>query len=557
MEIAVVESVTKTVGSLALVYPDLRRLAVAETIDRLTTKGKEREVPTGQVIEVLVLTRLAVRPVPISTVATWAQTQVVEEVYGFAAAALNDDRIGRALDDLHPHLTDAWAAIVLAGAQAYGVRLDRLHSDVTRVAFEGAYDQLPPVAEGQSAGPKITYGYTGKEDSSRKQVTVGLSVAADGGLPAWYRVADGNAADAQSYLPQLTAVREYLHLEQPLVIGDSKLITRPNVLGFCRVGARFIGPTGLTQADRAQLVAQWTAGQPMSQLDTAAVAAGEAPRAVPARYWGLECAEVLADPERDTRSALRRLFVQSLDDRHAARHQRAKDLARARRALWTIKGRLRHPMYRQRSFLERKVAQAVAKVRDYLHAEIVETPAGLDVRWRLDRARLREAAQFDGIYALVSNCPASEASTPAVFGAYKGQSQVEGRFRVVKHPPIQIRPLWLHQPRRIESLLFVVMVALFLFALIEREARRVVECSGQVFTGLRPEGRDQLPVTARQLFEAFAPLALVRQRLMIATEVIEVRTPTTLTPIQAQILERLRLMKPETYLQPAITPHPS
>jgi len=134
---------------------------------------------------------------------------------------------------------------------------------------------------------------------------------------------------------------------------------------------------------------------------------------------------------------------------------------------------------------------------------------------------------------------------------------IEGRFRAVKHPPLQVRPLWLHQPRRIESLVFVVMVALFLFALIEREARRVAPQSGQVFQGLRPEGRDRLPVTATQLVEAFAPLALVKQRLRLGAEIVTVLAPTTLSPPQAQILERLGVMAPDIYLHPAVTLHPN
>jgi hypothetical protein len=134
---------------------------------------------------------------------------------------------------------------------------------------------------------------------------------------------------------------------------------------------------------------------------------------------------------------------------------------------------------------------------------------------------------------------------------------VEGRFRSFKHPPLQARPLWLHQPQRLESLVFVVLVALFLFALIEREARREVQQSGQVFAGLRPEGRDHLPVTSTQLVAAFAPLSLVKQRLRVADEVVEVLTPTTLTPIQAQILQRLQLPLPSAYLQSSITPYPT
>ncbi len=224
MQIEVLETVTKTIGSLALDYPYLRRLRVAEAINDVVTSGKQRVVPTGQVIEVLILNRLSLRPVPIGKIGAWAQTQAVEEVYGLAADVLNDDRIGRALDEIHPHLVDLWVALVLRGTAAYGLRLDQLHSDVTRVAFEGAYDDVPAQTAAGRPLARIAHGFTGKQDPSRKQVTLSLSVAADGAIPAWYRVADGNAADTRAYLAHLTAVRTDLHLEGPLVVGDSKLI---------------------------------------------------------------------------------------------------------------------------------------------------------------------------------------------------------------------------------------------------------------------------------------------------------------------------------------------
>lgn len=552
-QIEVIESVTKTIGSLALAYPYLRRLQLAESIAALVTAGKERQVATGLVIETLVLNRLAPRPVAISKIGAWAETQAIEEVYGLPATALNDDRIGRALDEIHPHLPDLWAALVLQGAQTYGVRLDHLHSDVTRVAFEGAYEDVPTATPAGQPLARITHGYSGKEDPSRKQLTVSLSVSADGAMPAWYQVADGNAADNQTYLAHLAAVRDYLHLEQPLVVGDSKLITRPNCLGFCRVGAPFIGPSGLSDADRAVLHRAWDKGAPWHRLDLPLP--GGAPRA--GRYWGLVHREWLVDPEDGQTYPLRRLFVHSRDDRRAVRHQRAKELDRARRALWTIRHRLRYPAYRDPALVRRKVAAAVARVRAYVHVSVTTSTQGVRVHWQLDHTRLRAEAPFDGLYSLLTNLTPAQAQSATIFRHYKQQSLVEGRFKTVKHPPLQVRPLWLHQPQRLESLVFVVLVALFLFALIEREARRAVQQSGQVFAGLRAEGRDHLPVTSTQLLAAFAPLSLVRQRLRVADEVVDVLTPTTLTPIQAQILQRLQLPPPTVYLQPAITPYPT
>jgi hypothetical protein len=116
MAITVVKAVTKTIGSLALAYPYLTRLGVAQLIDELTTAGNEREVSTGRVVEVVVLNRLSLTPTPISKLDAWAQGQVSEDVYGFPADALNDDRVGRALDEISPHLAAAWVKLVLAGA---------------------------------------------------------------------------------------------------------------------------------------------------------------------------------------------------------------------------------------------------------------------------------------------------------------------------------------------------------------------------------------------------------------------------------------------------------
>ena len=556
IQVEILESVTKTIGSLALAYPYLRRLGVAESIARLVAKGQERDVPTGQVIEVLVLNRLSLRPTAISKLGAWAKSQALEEVYGVEGEALNDDRIGRALDEIHPHLGDLWANIVLKGAQAYGVSLDRLHSDVTRLAFEGDYADAPTRTADDRPLAKVTYGYTAHEDPTRKQMTLSLSVSADGGIPTWYQVSDGNAADTRSYLAHLSAVREHLGLDKPLVVGDSKLVSRENMLGFCRVGARFIGPTSLTETDRQTLLSLWEAGLPYERLD---LPEGTKPTA--GRYWGLEFGEILKDPnERDkgTVYPLRRLFVQSLDDRQAARHQRAKDLAKARKTLQTVRHRLSRPVYRDRKLVERKVEEAIAKVTRHLQVEIVELGGGkgFDLRSRLDHNQLRVDEAFDGVYCLLTNQCESAADLRAVFLAYKAQSKVERRFRAIKQPPIEVRPLWLHQPKRIESLIFVVMVALYLFALIEREARRVVSQSGQVFVGLRPESRDKLPVTAERLFEAFAPLGLIKQRLRLGEEVIETLTPATLSPIQAQVLERLGLIKPDLYLQPTISSTP-
>lgn len=68
---------------------------------------------------------------------------------------------------------------------------------------------------------------------------------------------------------------------------------------------------------------------------------------------------------------------------------------------------------------------------------------------------------------------------------------------------------------------------------------------------------DKLPASAEHLFEVFGSSSLVKQRLRLGTEIVELPTLFTLGPIQPQILHRLTLMTSDAYLQPTVTPYPA
>lgn len=50
-----------------------------------------------------------------------------------------DNRLGRALDRLHPHLGAVWAQLVSRAIATYDLDLTVFHWDVTSISFEGAY----------------------------------------------------------------------------------------------------------------------------------------------------------------------------------------------------------------------------------------------------------------------------------------------------------------------------------------------------------------------------------------------------------------------------------
>ena len=122
---------------------------------------------------------------------------------------------------------------------------------------------------------------------------------------------------------------------------------------------------------------------------------------------------------------------------------------------------------------------------------------------------------------------------------YKEQVVAEQAIDFIKSP-VQIRPMWLHQPRRIAGLTLLVMLATLLAALLERHIRRWMAKQGtrcQGWPGLRPGRRRTKMPTAEALLRAFADYALVLVRRRGREEI---HVPA-LRPLQQQIWDALQL----------------
>lgn len=113
----------------------------------------------------------------------------------------------------------------------------------------------------------------------------------------------------------------------------------------------------------------------------------------------------------------------------------------------------------------------------------------IDLRWQIDTYALWQAEQKDGRYLLVTNdWPLSHQQ---MFDLYRAKDGVEKRFHVCKSD-VQVSPVYLHQDKRIASMLLLNMVALLAYSLLERQTRQ-----------------QGLHLTTRQLIKRLEPLTLI------------------------------------------------
>ncbi len=494
-------SVEKALGALPVVAGFCRRLGIAATIDELCPVRDVAIATHGEVIEALVANRLT-SPAPLLRVEDWARAWAVPEVFSVAADALNDDRVGRALDAIAPQLDAIVGTVGARAIEAFGIDVSRLHWDMTSISLYGAYEE-------PTAGfPAPRFGKPKDRRPDLKQVQTGLGVTGDGGVPVLHRAYDGGAGEVAQVVGAMEALRTMAGERRFLLVGDSKLISYANLRAFFDAGVTFVAPASKSYVPAAVLAAC----DPGAAAPVDYVAQRDRDKAPEqrGRYRVVEdTMSITGERKADPVLTVRRVFVWSSARAEAAAHARDKKLDRARDDLDRLGRGLGSRHYPDADAVEARLAQIARerKVKSYLRAEVGSHERGKPtLQWSFDDAALAAEAATDGWYALLTNLDAKEADVAEVLRRYKGQEVVERRYGDFKGP-LAVAPMYLKDNRRIAALITVICLALLVFCLVERAVRKAIEPE-RTMLGLYPERRPARP-TARMIFAALASMRLI------------------------------------------------
>jgi transposase len=519
-------SVEKALGALPVVAELCRRLDIAGTVDRACPVRDIAYATHGQVVEALVANRLT-SPTPLVHVEDWARAWAVEEVFGLAPEVLNDDRIGRALDAVAPELDGVVGSIGARAIAEFGVEVSRIHWDMTSISLFGAYPS--PVEE--YIEPR--FGHPKDRRPDLVQVQAGLAVSADGGIPVWHRAYDGGAGEVTQVVPAMEALSRLAGERRFLMVGDSKLVSYPNLRAIIEAEVNFVAP-----ASKAYVGAEVLAACNFDDaVPVGYVAQRDAAKPPEERgsYRVAEDTMVLSGKKKtDPALRLRRVFVWSSARAGAAAKARQKKLERAGDDLGRLGRGLGGRYYSTEAQVKERIAvvSKERRVTAYLRTTVGTDPvtAKLTLEWHFDEAALAAEASTDGWYALLTNL-GPEVSAAEVLANYKGQEAAERRYSNFKGP-IAVAPMFLKNNRRIEALITVICLALLIFSLVERAVRIAISPAVKL-AGLWA-GAPAKP-TGRLIFTALAQL-----RIQPATTTRPATIPRP-PPLQARLLELLNV----------------
>jgi len=517
--------ISQTVGPLPIINWTAEKLK----LDRLLrdyVPGDVRSQWAPAVALGVLLRNILLARRPLYAVPAWASdysASLLGIPAGGRQCSLNDDRIGRALDRLFDaDRAGLMTAVVVSAIREFEIAMDEFHNDSTTVTFEGDYRAAKGNLKRGVPTKRITYGHNKDHRPDLKQLVYNLTTTADGATPIWCNIAHGNTNDDITHIATWEALRALTGRSDFLYVADSKLCTRENMHHISFREGRFVTILPRTRAE-VSWFADWMKKQSPEWVELLRQPNSRRKDGPDEVYRGFESPLPTSD-------GYRILWIWSSQKAERDQLSRQRRLTRAGELLAALALRLQSPRSRIGSAL---AAQEEANriidesgTKDLLTVA-VETrtdetfkqarpgrPGGdtqyirvtherFALHWSIVDKAVRSDSLMDGIFPLVSN--SRSLSAKEMLMAYKHQPALERRHEQLKSV-LDVRPVFLKSPSRIEALLFVYFLAQLILALIELPVRRFMVAEKIEELPLYPEERPCSRPTTDLIFGLFANL---------------------------------------------------
>src|SRR5499425_2517490 len=540
------------VQHLPLVKAYADKIGLVEVINQVVPT--EMEVDPGTIVLGMILDTLSGRS-PLYRLEEFFTHQDTALLLGKAVApeVFNDDTVGRILERLYDVGTmKIFTACAVRADQVYGLDKRYVHFDTTSISVYGEY--LPP--EGQvdpqePAGPfTITHGYSKDKRPALKQF-VFSTLCVDRAVPLWGTPEDGNASDKTINNTLLSDIATFLatHGVAPgayIYVADAALVTEDNLAALG--DTLFITRLPATYSECGRLITEAVAHNTWE--DVGVLAHTKPTKHRPATSYKAYEGEVTLYG-----TPYRAVVVHSSAQDKRRQQRLARDRQTSYNHMQTAARAAEHQEYFCRADADAAAARLRAVSAAYHRLEVAvedrlvygrgrpsaHKPRPITARrYRLKTtispqteriARIEEEA---GCFVLLTNVPtAGELAHSArdILTVYKEQHGTEQNYGFLKDPVI-VNSLFLKKPERIEALGLVLLLALLLWRLMERQMRTHVDTTHTPLPGWDKKATER--PTAFMMVTKFAgvivlkcghdrqlarPLSAVQHHYLIALDV--------------------------------------
>jgi len=504
------------IGAFPVLIPIFRQLNVVSIINRYCPC--EADIDEGTVALILALNRL-MSPRPLYKVSSWMAETVLQETLDIPDEKLHDRRIGDMLESIYPHIDNIWKEIVYQAFHQFDIPLSFIHYDITSIYFEGEYEQAE----------KIDYGYSRDNKPECKQVNLRMNITGDDSIPLSFKVINGNTADRTTPIDNMHSLRALLdEIEESndiIIVSDQAMLDRDVIVQYHQQDIGYLGPVPMLKEYEAKLMSI-----SIEELKKHALSYRHKNQKVsePARYYGVLSDVSISGKKIKQTVKTQALILYSTNKAKLDADKRTTLLERYQKRIEQISGYLNTRKYKNLSYTQQQIKKAQSKysaVKELLEIKLTGTDGKLEMHFGVNSEKLAHALEKDGRYMLITN---RELTPDEMLRHFKEQDKIEKRNMTIKGP-IRIRPIFLHKQERIEALIFICMLALLVFSILELKAKRA-----------------SIKMTGKRIIELFWTLTAVYTFFIDGSVFGKV---ATLNESQSEFLSDLDFPAPGVYLK--------
>ncbi len=468
--------ITKKVDVLPMVKYYMDQLGVYDLFAKYVEKPKCCSADPAQVLSVMVA-NIVCASQPLYKIQQWAADYMdgLSE-WDHNASDYNDDQLAKNLDRLFKADRNSLMVDLSANAiQAYLLETNQIHNDSTSITFLGEYAHEDPQAV------KLKHGFNKDHRPDCKQIVFGLNITADGNVPLSFQLFDGNRTDDTTHIPNWNALREFLGKEKFLYIADCKVSSENNLSHIHKHGGLFIS---IFPKNRSEVKDFY------EFLKTNPIEWQDAYNTPSSRNKSDIIIYKTYEGER-SKNGWRIIWVHSSAKELQDKSRRESNIAKTEAQLKELSSRLNHYKLKTRDQIEKAIQNATKGASGLFQIQLIEDKQTVlrqigpgkpgpktqyreeecisyRLEWQLDLIAIKDLAVRDGIFPLITN---TDLAASEVLKAYKNQPYLEKRMYTTKSI-LNVAPVFIKKPRRIEAITFLYFIALMIVSLMERNIRK-------------------------------------------------------------------------------------
>ena len=478
---------SKNLDHLGLVAGMCDELGLVSLIDSLVpSDSNERKISTGVCVKALILNGLGFVGRRLYLVSDFFSDKPVEHLLGegITSDLLNDDRLGRCLDDLyHFGLSELFSLIAAQAYRRLGLASHPqfAHTDSTSFHVDGAYNS-ESYQEGDAC-IHITQGYSRDHRPDLNQVCLNLIVENSAGIPLFMETLSGNSSDKQSLAKSIESFTKSLQsAPNPLCwVADSALYSAENIQSLSQTGLWLTRvPETISEVKYLKEAVELSQMQHFDEKDLADY-----------RY------QVVGSTYGGARQEWLLIFSQNAYEREA--QSLAKNFAKASLA----ESKAIEQCCKQTFACKQDAQNALTKLEKQcqsiqLHDTKIQAIEGYASKGKPkpNEAKVIKGYQIQlayscpitpykqkkrtlGFFVLASNEVEGKLSPDQKLSAYKDQNKVEKGFRFLKDPEFHAATIFVKKPQRVEAVLMLMTLCLLVYAALERQLRQALQLQNQ------------------------------------------------------------------------------